>query len=167
MNALSLSFDSVGYGTTLARTFNWVRKTCMTQCHVQLNWCIVGNFGEVFEFGDVANFLKVTKFMKHYCAKASVTWTFDCLGLSTVELAGWYTACNHEVRVWSQASMNWSSTIHEWSNHKSVHYIPTRRITTTFAIWPASLTNHALISWLMSQQKAIKPKAQDNQRESL
>ena len=24
MNALSLSFDSVGYGTTLARTFNWV-----------------------------------------------------------------------------------------------------------------------------------------------
>lgn len=24
MNALSVSFDSVGYGTTLARTFNWV-----------------------------------------------------------------------------------------------------------------------------------------------
>jgi hypothetical protein len=24
MNALSISFDGVGYGTTLARTFNWV-----------------------------------------------------------------------------------------------------------------------------------------------
>ena len=33
MNALSISFDSVGYGTTLARTFNWVRKS---QCHVQV-----------------------------------------------------------------------------------------------------------------------------------
>ena len=62
MNALSISFDSVGYGTTLARTFNWVHKTCMTQCHVQLNWCRVGNFGKVFEFGNLANSLKVTKF---------------------------------------------------------------------------------------------------------
>lgn len=25
MNAISISIDSVGYGTTLARTFNWVR----------------------------------------------------------------------------------------------------------------------------------------------
>ena len=27
MNAISISFDSIGYGTTLARTFNWVCKT--------------------------------------------------------------------------------------------------------------------------------------------
>jgi hypothetical protein len=26
MNALSISFDGVGYGTTIARTFNWVCK---------------------------------------------------------------------------------------------------------------------------------------------
>ena len=25
MNAISISFDNVGFGTTLARTFNWVR----------------------------------------------------------------------------------------------------------------------------------------------
>ena len=35
------------------------------------------------------------------------------IGLSIIELAGWYIAYSREVRVWSQASMN-------WSNHKTI-----------------------------------------------
>ena len=44
-----------------------------------------------------------------------------------------------------------------------------RHAATTFAIWPwlASWTNHVLMVWSMSQQRAIKPRTQDSQRKSL
>lgn len=46
MNALSISFDSVGYGTTLARTFNWVSTTNIIDVGVY-NYSIfrLANFG--------------------------------------------------------------------------------------------------------------------------
>ena len=108
--------------------------------------------------------------MKHYRAKASTHWIITCIGLNTtIELAGWYyTACSHEVRVWSQASMNWNLTIQDWSNHKNVHCTKLHHAARchhicNFAIW----TNHVLISWLTNQQKAIKPRTKDRQRNSL
>ena len=85
-----------------------------------------------------------------------------------IALAGWYTACSHEVRVWSQASMNWNSTIHDWSNHKNMHCMRLYHAAHYCNICNlASWTNHMLISWSMNLRKAVKPRTQDSQRKSL
>ena len=101
--------------------------------------------------------------MNHYTsAKASVHWTISWLRLSTLELTGWgwYTACSHEVRV-NQACMNWSND----KNESALNEIAPGMQRHIYSL--ASWTNHVLMSWLMSQQKAIKIRTQDSQRKSL
>ena len=81
-----------------------------------------------------------------YHAKASAHWTISCLGSSTVELVGWYTAFSHEVRVWSQASMN-------LAQEHALYEITPCGASPPYLRNLTSWTHHVLISWLMSQQK--------------
>ena len=49
--------------------------------------------------------------------KSLGTLSISYLNLSTIELAGWCTACSHDVIVWSQASMTWLKRPQERALH--------------------------------------------------
>ena len=95
--------------------------------------------------------------MKHYRAKASAHGTISYLGLSTIELGGWYTAYHAVIKSESAAWTGVTTTMCTvWLNHVARHR----------HICNLASHNHVPISWWVSK-KAINPRTKDSQRKSL